>query len=83
MLGGTAVIGACSSAADPEGYAAVAAQTWRVTEAADINVEVGTLRPQFAASLGLGGQRPDLVVRFGRGPRLPQSLRRPVRAVLV
>jgi hypothetical protein len=29
------------------------------------------------------GQRPDLVVRFGRGPLLPRSLRRPVEAVLV
>jgi hypothetical protein len=26
--------------------------------------------------------RPDLVVRFGRGPKLPASLRRPVQAVL-
>ena len=46
-------------------------------------VEVPTLRPQFAAFLGIGGRRPDLVVRFGRGPKLPPSLRRPVEAVLV
>ena len=46
-------------------------------------VEVSALRPQFAAALGLGGQRPDLVLRFGRGPTLPRSLRRPVAAVLV
>ena len=46
-------------------------------------VEVGSLRPQFAAAIGLGGQRPDLVLRFGRGPALPASLRRPVQAVLV
>lgn len=45
-------------------------------------VEVAALRPQFAAAIGLGGVRPDLVVRFGRGPTLPLSLRRPVRAVL-
>lgn len=45
-------------------------------------VEVSPLRPQFATSLGVGGSRPDLVVRFGRGPRLPPSLRRPVDAVL-
>ena len=32
---------------------------------------------------GLAGQRPDLVVRFGRGPTLPASLRWPVQAVLV
>jgi len=46
-------------------------------------VEVSTLRPQFADFLGVGKRRPDLVVRFGRGPKLPSSLRRPVRAVLV
>ena len=46
-------------------------------------VEVMSVRPQFAASIGLAGQRPDLVLRFGRGPTLPRSLRRPVQAVLV
>jgi len=46
-------------------------------------VEVAALRPPFATALGLSGQRPDLVVRFGRGPMLPRSLRRPVDAVLV
>lgn len=46
-------------------------------------VEVRSIRPQFAAAIGLNGQRPDLVVRFGRGPVLPSSLRRPVKAVLV
>jgi hypothetical protein len=45
-------------------------------------VEVAALRPPFATALGLSGQRPDLVVRFGRGPLLPRSLRRPVDAVL-
>ncbi|MBU1691696.1 MAG: Tat pathway signal protein [Gammaproteobacteria bacterium] len=45
-------------------------------------VEVSTLRPQFAAFLGIGQRRPDLVVRFGRGPKLPSSLRRPIQAVL-
>lgn len=44
---------------------------------------VAALRPQFASWLGVGPRRPDLVVRFGRGPRLPPSLRRPVQAVLV
>ena len=46
-------------------------------------VEVGSIRPQFASALGLGSQRPDLVVRFGRGPTMPLSMRRPVQAVLV
>lgn len=45
-------------------------------------VEVSELRPQFATFLGVGGSRPDLVVRFGRGLKLPPSLRRPVDAVL-
>jgi hypothetical protein len=46
-------------------------------------VEVSTVRPQFAAAMGLGDRRPDLVVRFGRGPTLPYSMRRPVQSVLV
>ncbi|MFN0314646.1 MAG: Acg family FMN-binding oxidoreductase [Burkholderiales bacterium] len=46
-------------------------------------VEVSSLRPQFASYLGIGQQRPDLVVRFGRGPAMPQSLRRPLDAVIV
>ena len=46
-------------------------------------VEVPALRPQFATFLGVGNHRPDLVVRFGRGPKLPTSLRRPVQSVLI
>lgn len=46
-------------------------------------VEVVAVRSPFATTLGLTGQRPDLVVRFGRGPTLPRSLRRPVDAVMV
>ncbi|MEO8484315.1 MAG: Tat pathway signal protein [Acidobacteriota bacterium] len=47
-------------------------------------VEVGAIRPQFAAWLGIAShQRPDLVVRFGRGPAMPLSMRRPVEEVLV
>ena len=46
-------------------------------------VEVASVRPLFADAVGLKGQRPDLVVRFGRVPALPQSLRRPLQAVLV
>jgi hypothetical protein len=45
-------------------------------------VEVASLRPQFAQWLGIGNARPDLVVRFGRGPLMPPSLRRPVDAVV-
>ena len=46
-------------------------------------VEVPALRSQFASFLGIGNRRPDLVVRIGRGPEMPRSLRRPVEQVLV
>jgi len=47
-------------------------------------VEVGAIRPQFAAWMGLkASERPDLVVRFGRGAGMPLSMRRPVQAVIV
>lgn len=45
-------------------------------------VEVAALRPRFADALGIGAHRPELVVRFGRGPLMPRSLRRPVDAVM-
>ena len=46
-------------------------------------VEVPAVRGQFAAYLGIGGRRPDLVMRFGYGPELPKSLRRPVEHVIL
>jgi hypothetical protein len=46
-------------------------------------VEVAAIRSQFARWLGIGERRPNLVVRFGRGPRMPRSFRRPVDEVLV
>ena len=46
-------------------------------------VEVTALRSQFATFLGIGHRRPDLIVRIGRGPEMPRSLRRPVEQVLV
>lgn len=45
-------------------------------------VEVPRQRTELQALLGLGDRRPDLVLRFGRGPELPRSLRRPVDAVI-
>ncbi len=45
-------------------------------------VEVAGLRPELAALVGTPGQRPDIVMRFGYGPALPFSVRRPVEAVL-
>lgn len=45
-------------------------------------VEVSGLRPELAALVGMSGRRPDIVMRFGYGPALPYSARRPVEAVL-
>jgi hypothetical protein len=46
-------------------------------------VEVAAVRPRFAEAIGLNRRRPDLVVRFGSGPTLPRSLRRPLGDVIV
>jgi hypothetical protein len=61
------------------------AATARGVRTAFVNqpVEVAAVRAQFAQWLGLGAGRPDLVVRFGRGPQMPYSLRRPVAEVIV
>jgi nitroreductase len=45
-------------------------------------VELPQMRQQLASFLGLQGRRPDLMVRFGAGPDLPRSLRRPVAQVI-
>jgi hypothetical protein len=45
-------------------------------------IEVAQLRPELAALVGMQGRRPDIVMRFGYGPALPYSPRRPVEAVL-
>jgi nitroreductase len=45
-------------------------------------VEVARLRPELASLIGMPGRRPDLVMRFGFGPALPMSPRRPVAAVI-
>lgn len=46
-------------------------------------VEVRTLRPEFASALNIASGRPDLIIRFGRGPEMPRSLRRPMESVLL
>jgi hypothetical protein len=46
-------------------------------------VEVSALRAQFADYLGIGSRRPDLIVRFGHGPGMPRSLRRPIDDVII
>lgn len=45
-------------------------------------VEVPQFRPELAAIVGLPGRRPNLLMRFGHGPTLPPSPRRPVAAVI-
>lgn len=45
-------------------------------------VEVPSVRPEFGRWLGTPDARPDLVIRFGRAPAMPMSLRRPVSAVM-
>jgi Nitroreductase family len=41
-------------------------------------VEIPSLRPELANFVGLPGRRPDIVMRFGYGPMMPYSARRPV-----
>ena len=45
-------------------------------------VEVAALRPHLAALVGLPGRRPDILMRFGYGPSLPYSVRRPIETVI-
>ncbi len=45
-------------------------------------VEVLKLRPELAALVGTPKRRPNIIMRFGYGPTMPMSLRRPVDAVL-
>jgi hypothetical protein len=40
-------------------------------------IEVAALRPVFSDWLGTLGQRPNLVIRFGRAPTMLVSVRRP------
>ncbi|MFB1490102.1 MULTISPECIES: Acg family FMN-binding oxidoreductase [unclassified Thiocapsa] len=46
-------------------------------------LEVAALRSELAAAIGLDRGRPDLLVRFGRGPLMPRSFRRPASRVVV
>lgn len=46
-------------------------------------VEEPAYRSKLAALLGIGDRRPDLIMRFGYGPDLPQSMRRPLADVMV
>jgi hypothetical protein len=44
--------------------------------------EVVATRAALARELGLGQARPSLILRFGRAPAMPMSLRRPVAEVM-
>jgi hypothetical protein len=46
-------------------------------------VEVAPLRSQLASWLELGDRSLDLMVRFGYGPEMPRSYRRPVDEIIV
>lgn len=46
-------------------------------------VEVLEMRRKLQSLLGTGKQRPNFVVRFGYGPIMPRSLRRPVADVMI
>ncbi|MCX8997455.1 nitroreductase family protein [Rhizobiaceae bacterium BDR2-2] len=45
-------------------------------------VEVARLRPELAERVGEAGKRPNIVMRFGYGPLMPFSPRRPAEAVI-
>lgn len=78
---------------DPAGWVAVGraftrfalTATARGLKLAFLNqpVEDKPTRARLAAWLGAPDRRPDLIVRFGEGPAMPRSLRRPVAAVLL
>jgi nitroreductase len=46
-------------------------------------IVVPAVRERFAAHLGLGAQRPDVMLRFGHGPESLPSVRRPIDQVIV
>lgn len=81
-----------AESADPQHWIAVGRACQRFTlqatalglKVAFVNqpVEVASLRGELASLVGMAGRRPDLLLRFGYGPTLPYSPRRPVEAVL-
>jgi len=46
-------------------------------------LDVQAMRLQFAGLLGIGGWHPVAAMRFGNGPEMPRSLRRPVEQVIL
>ena len=60
------------------GTTAVGARTSMLNQA----IGVADVRRHLAAQLGLQGREPALIVRFGYGPLMPRSLRRPLDSVI-
>jgi hypothetical protein len=46
-------------------------------------IEVPSVRPDYERWLGLQGERAQLMARFGNGPQMPFSIRRPLDDVIV
>lgn len=46
-------------------------------------IEVPSVRPEFERWLGLKGEHAQLMIRFGTGPQMPFSIRRPLDEVIV
>jgi hypothetical protein len=64
-------------------FALLATNTGLKTAFLNQPVEDASTRVAFSSWLNQSGKRADLVVRFGFGPDLPRSVRRPLDAVLV
>ena len=45
-------------------------------------VEARRCCQRFASWLGIGERQPDLLMRFGRGPQMARSVRRPAEQVV-
>ena len=75
----------CSSKRKDAGIQTKVEQKWHPGQHAFGNqaVEEPAQRAELQSYLGLGTRRADLIVRFGRGPTLARSLRRPVDDVIV
>jgi len=92
MLGSAGIAIFLADHATPEGWVAVGRAFQRFALRATVlglrlsflnqPVEVARFRPDLARLIDVPGRRADLVVRFGYGPALPFSLRRPVDQVL-
>lgn len=46
-------------------------------------IEVNGLRPEFERWLGLTNEHAQLIIRFGTGPQMPFSVRRPLEEVII